>query len=172
MNNNRLLTAMIAYYADDPERIQHFLKVYGFAKLIGEMEGLDAKTQHILETAAVVHDIGIKPAETAYGKCSGALQEELGPAEAGQMLGALDYETGVIERVSYLVGHHHTYTDIDGMDYQILVEADFLVNLYEDSCSAESIRHAYEHIFQTGAGKKICAEMFGLPLERTEKCAD
>ena len=35
----------------------------------------------------------------------------------------------MIRRVEYLVGHHHTYKDIDGLDYQILVEADFLVNI-------------------------------------------
>mgnify|MGYP000340972515 FL=1 len=33
------------------------------------------------------------------------------------------------ERVAYLIGHHHTYDKIEGMDYQILVEADFLVNI-------------------------------------------
>ena len=41
-------------------------------------------------------------------------------------------ETGfrrVTERVAYLIGHHHTYDKIEGMDYQILVEADFLVNI-------------------------------------------
>ncbi len=54
-----------------------------------------------------------------------------GPALAEQMLSELGFEKDVIERVSFLVGHHHTYTGIDGLDYQILVEADFLVNLFE-----------------------------------------
>ena len=44
----------------------------------------------------------------------------------------LGFAENVIERVCYLIGHHHTYTGIEGRDYQILVEADFLVNLYED----------------------------------------
>ncbi len=35
----------------------HFLKVYAFAKTLGEAEGLDARTQETLELAAVVHDI-------------------------------------------------------------------------------------------------------------------
>lgn len=164
MDNSRLLTAMITYNRGDAARIQHFLKVYGFAELIGKMEGLEETTQYILETAAIVHDIGIKPAEEAYGRCDGPLQERLGPKEAEKMLEGLGYAPDVIERVSYLVGHHHTYTDIDGMDYQILVEADFLVNLYEDGLSEENIRHAYAHIFRTDAGKKICAKMFGLSL--------
>ena len=30
--------------------------------------------------------------------------------------------TGQIDRVAYLVGHHHTLSGIDGIDYQILIE--------------------------------------------------
>ena len=66
----------------------------------------------------------------------------------------------VVERVMYLVGHHHTYGSIDGIDYQILVEADFLVNLYEDGLPPEAQRHAYETIFQTESGKKLCRELY------------
>ena len=64
--------------------------------------------------------------------------------------------------VSYLVGHHHFYVQIDGLDYQILVEADFLVNLYEDGVTKEAVMHAYNKIFRTEHGKRICAEMFGI----------
>ena len=63
------------------------------------------------------------------------------------MLKSLGFEQDVIERVSYLVGHHHTYTDIDGMDYQILVEADFLVNILEDGLAKEAALQAYQNIF-------------------------
>ena len=64
-DNNILITEMIRYYAGDPKRIQHFIKVYTFAKMIGEKEKLLAGEQFILETAAIVHDIGIKPAEVS-----------------------------------------------------------------------------------------------------------
>ena len=50
---------MMEYDHGDVLRIQHFVKVYEFARMIGLMEGLDAKTQFTLESAAVVHDIGI-----------------------------------------------------------------------------------------------------------------
>ena len=66
------------------------------------------------------------------------------------------------DRVAYLVGHHHTYTNIDGMDYQILVEADFLVNLYEDSVPKAAAQSALDKIFKTQTGKTICKEMFVL----------
>ena len=165
---NNLCSRMIEFYRDDPARIQHFIKVHSFAKLIGEEEHLDEKLLYILEAAAYVHDIGIRPAEAKFGRCDGKLQEQEGPAEAEKMLKSLGFEQNVIERVSYLVGHHHTYTDIDGMDYQILVEADFLVNLYEDNASREAAEHALQRIFRTESGKSICRDMFGL----TEGTAD
>ena len=73
---------MITYYAADPARIQHFIKVHSFAALIARQEGMDASTLEMLEAAAYVHDIGIKPAEQTYGSSAGKYQEELGPAPA------------------------------------------------------------------------------------------
>ncbi len=159
-DNNILITEMIRYYAGDPKRIQHFIKVYTFAKMIGEKEKLPAGEQFILETAAIVHDIGIKPAEEKFGQCGGKLQEQEGPAAAQKLLTDLDYPEKVIARVCYLVGHHHTYDSIDDMDYQILVEADFLVNLYEDGVSGEAVKRAGEKIFRTKSGTDILETMF------------
>ena len=157
-----LIDEMIAYDKGDPRRIQHFIKVHDFARTIGQLEGLDEQTLYILESAAVVHDIGIHVCEEKYGSCEGKLQEKEGPAIAKEMLERLGYEQEVINRICYLVGHHHTYTNIDGADYQILVEADFLVNMYEDGVSPDAVRKAYEKIFQTESGKKICRNMFGI----------
>ena len=47
-----------------------------------------------------------------------------------------------------------------GIDYQILVEADFLVNFLEDNVPKENIRKVYETIFKTETGKQMCEEMF------------
>ena len=157
-----LIDEMIAYDKGDPRRIQHFIKVHDFARTIGQLEGLDDDTLYIVESAAVVHDIGIHVCEEKYGSCEGKLQEKEGPALAKEMLERLGYEHEVIDRVCYLVGHHHTYTNIDGVDYQILVEADFLVNLYEDEVSSDAVRKAYQNIFKTESGRKVCLNMFGL----------
>lgn len=160
MNDNKLILEMTHYYAGQPHRIQHFMKVYGYAKLIGEEERIDARTQEILNAAAIVHDIGIKKSEEIYGDSIGSHQEELGPAIAENMLKKLGYDEELIQRVSYLVGHHHTYDPIDGMDYQILVEADFLVNLFENETSRKPAEMALERIFKTETGKEICKTMF------------
>ena len=54
---------------------------------------------------------------------------------------------------------------MDSIDHQILIEADFLVNLYEDQVSADAIRHAYENIFRTETGRALCRATFGLEDE-------
>lgn len=157
---NQLFMEMVQYYSGDPNQIQHFTKVYTYAKLIGELEKLPANDLFILETAAIVHDIGIKASQKKYGDSAGNHQEELGPAIANKMLQKLGYKEEIIDRVCYLVGHHHTYQNIDGLDYQILIEADFLVNLFEGGNQAASIKQTYDKIFKTNTGKNICATMF------------
>lgn len=158
---NKLFMEMIKYYSEDPARIQHFVKVHAFAKRIGEMEHLEERTLQILEAAAYVHDIGIRPALEKYGSCTGKLQEQEGPAVAEKMLEELGFDQELIQRVCYLVGHHHTYTDPDGMDYQILIEADFLVNLYEEQKDRQTAAEVCKKIFRTDSGRQICKEMFG-----------
>ena len=159
---DHIASRMVEFYAGDPGSIQHFIKVHGFAALIGRLEGVDPHTQFVLEAAAYVHDIGAKPAMDKYGSAAGPYQEELGPLPAGELLRASGVEETDIERVAYLVGHHHTYDHIDGIDYQILVEADFLVNLFEGKQSLDGIRKTYDKIFKTAAGRRLCSVMFGL----------
>ena len=77
---------MFLYDKGDPKRIQHFVKVYEFAKYIGKGEKLDEKTYKTLKLAAIVHDIGIHKAEKKYGQCGGKLQEKEGPPEAEKLL--------------------------------------------------------------------------------------
>ena len=160
-----LFMDMIAYYDGDPKRIQHFTKVHSYARLIGIGEELDDASLFILEAAAYTHDIGIRVAEEKYGRCDGKLQEQEGPIIAQKMLSQLGFENYIVERICFLIGHHHTYDNIDGLDYQLLVEADFLVNLYEDDAGNRAIDKAYKRIFKTETGKKIFRLMFGYEEE-------
>ena len=157
---NQLHLAMIELYRGDATRIQHFCKVHSYAKLIAESEQVDEKCLFTLEAAALTHDIGIHLCEEKYGNCNGKLQELEGPAIARQLLERLNFDTTVIDRVCYLVGHHHTYTDVDGIDYRILLEADYLVNQYEDDLPKSSAKQALGHIFETATGKELCKLMY------------
>lgn len=165
MNKLRDLTAlMMVYMSGDARRICHFIKVHAFAKMLGLSEEMNAKDLFLLETAALVHDIGIRKGEEKHGvgHCTGKHQEEEGPAVAKEMLLKLKYDDDTIARVCYLVGHHHTYSNIDGLDYQLLVEADFLVNLQEKNCSQEVVKGQAKHIFKTKAGIELCNIIYGI----------
>ena len=65
---------MIDFYKGNTHDINHFLKVWAFAKTIGEAEGLDKETQEILELAAVVHDISCPLCREKYGNADGRHQ--------------------------------------------------------------------------------------------------
>lgn len=160
----RLIAAMVAYDHGDPRRIQHFMKVHDFAATIGALEHVDADTLWGLETAAIVHDIGIHVAEAKYGKCDGRLQEQEGPAEARKLLQQVGgYSEEQIQRVEFLIAHHHTYKNIEDIDYQILVEADFLVNIYEDQLSRQAILAIKEKVFKTPTGLRLLQDQFLSP---------
>ena len=155
-----LYLAMWKWDEGDPQLIQHFAKVHSFAKLIGSCEGLDEKTMYLLEVETLLHDIGIIPARREFGSGSGKYQEKVSDPLVREMLGGLGFDPEIIERAAFVVSHHHTYKDIDGADYQILVEADFLVNLFEEDEEEEAIVAARNSIFQTETGKKLLYEMF------------
>ncbi len=159
----RLVKVMIEYDRGDNLRIHHLLKVHDLAVTIATLEHLDEYTSGILEAAAVVHDIGIHLSEKKYGSSSGKYQEMEGPAEARALLhrtGGFSEEE--IDRVCFLVGHHHTYSHIEGMDYQILVEADFLVNIYEDGVDGAAVDNIRKRIFRTRTGLQLLDAMYGL----------
>ena len=152
---HELASKMVAYNAGDPKRIQHLIKVHYFARMIGLAEHVEA--------AAIVHDIGIRICEQKYGVCDGKHQEQEGPAEARKLLTDMGtFSEAQIERICWLVGHHHTYDSITEIDYQILVEADFLVNIYEDNLPADAICKVREKIFKTSAGRALLDTMFGV----------
>ena len=156
-----LALAMINYDNGDPKRIQHTTQVHAYASLIGVGEGLDEETQFILESAALVHDIGIRASEMKFGYQNGKLQEQEGPAVARDLLTRIGgYTEEQIERICWLVAHHHTYHASEDMDYQIVIEADFLVNLYEDNESDHAVRAVRKNIFRTKSGLKMLDDMF------------
>ena len=64
--------------------------------------------------------------------------------------------------VAYLVGHHHSPEQIDGIDYQILIEADDIVNASESGYGHQAIRSFMEHTMKTAAGIRLTKTVFGV----------
>lgn len=157
-----VVSKMIAYFDGDTRRINHALKVYGFAKSIGELEGIGGIELEVLEIAGVLHDIGIKESERKYSSSAGKYQEIEGPPVARELIKDLELSYETVERISYLIGNHHSYTKIDGIDFQVLVEADFLVNIFEDSIEKEAAAIAKEKYFKTATGIRYMESMYGV----------
>ncbi len=162
----RLFHAMIRFDAGDPDLIQHFTKVHSYAKLIAEGEGMDASARSVLEAAALVHDIAIPLCNQKYGAHPGPLQEKEGPPLARRLLAETGgFTEAEISRVCALVGEHHTVEPIDGLDHQILLEADFIVNSFENGHARDTLYRTWRRVFATGTGREIYGVMFGLKAD-------
>ncbi|KNY28118.1 HD domain-containing protein [Pseudobacteroides cellulosolvens] len=159
---SKALESLIDYNQQDVRRINHAIKVYGFAKTISGKESVTEEIRTVIELAAVLHDIGIKEAERKYNSSAGKYQEIEGPPIAERILKKIGMEQTIINRVCYLIGNHHSYSKIDGIDFQILIEADFIVNIDEDSLDIISIKSIKEKYFKTDTGNKIIEAMYGI----------
>lgn len=151
---------MIEFYQGSIHDIEHFLKVHAYAAVIGAAEHLDEMTLDILEAAAIVHDIACPLCREKYGNVSGRHQEEESEALLRPFLQEFSLDAAVLDRIVFLVAHHHTVSDIDGIDYQILLEADFLVNASEGKMSADCIRSFRDRIARTESAKWLLDSVY------------
>ena len=160
MLKETIIAKMIDFYRGNAEDISHFLKVYAFAHTIGGLEGLDASARDTLEIAAIVHDIACPLCREKYGNTHGKHQEEESEALLEEFLREFALAGERKERIIFLVTHHHTYSGVDGMDYQILLEADYLVNAAESEKYGKSWKAVRENVFRTKTGSRFLeAEM-------------
>ena len=158
----QIMEKMLAFSEGNIHDIDHLIRVWTYARTIGELEHLDEETQYILEVAAITHDIACPLCREKYGNTNGKHQE----TEGVPMVEAFLRDTGMslaqIERVKYLVGHHHTFNDIQEIDYQILIEADYIANASENGYSTKNIENFLEKIVRTEAGKQLIHDIFCL----------
>ena len=157
---NEVLHQMMYYFGSDVRRINHALKVYGFATAIAAKENLNNVKYEIVAFSAILHDIGIHVAEKKYNSNIGKYQELEGPAIAKDILKKCNVNDDIIDRVCFIISKHHTYSAIDDVDFQILVEADFLVNFYEDEMSKEAVKSVNERYFKTSYGHELLSQLY------------
>jgi uncharacterized protein len=159
--SSKIARRMIAYSEGNLHDINHFLKVFALARIIGEGENLTERDQLTLEITALVHDIACPLCRKKYGSTMGKYQEAEGMMLADEFLKDEPMPEGMRERIVFLVGHHHTYTLVDGPDYQALLEADYLVNADESRYSQDNLHNAKEKIFKTATGTALLQAMYG-----------
>jgi hypothetical protein len=160
MRIEEIMKKMIDQTGGNHHDINHLMKVHSFARIIGLMEGLDEETQYVLEASAIVHDIACPLCREKYGSTAGNLQE----AESEPLLRAFFRDTNLpekqLERIIFIVTHHHTYNSVDGPDYQILLEADFLVNADESERYRKGIEQFRKNVFRTASGLALLNSVF------------
>ncbi|NLM67345.1 MAG: HD domain-containing protein [Enterococcus sp.] len=162
MNNTvgNIIEKMIRYFGTDVRRINHALKVFGFASCIARKEKLTDNEILIVDIVAILHDIGILEAEKKYNSSGGKYQEIEGPAIAREILSDEDLNLKTLDRICFIIGSHHSYQKIDGLDFQIVVEADFLVNIYEDEMTKHTIDSVRNKYFRTQTGRSMIESIY------------
>lgn len=149
------LDRMIAYSSGNRHDINHLVKVHALARTIGRLEGLDARTQQTLELAAIVHDISCPLCRERYGSTAGNLQEQESEPLVRAFFEGVGLPSEQLERIVFVVCHHHTYAGVEGQDWRILLEADFLVNADESALKPQAIARARKRVFATEAGRRL-----------------
>jgi HD superfamily phosphodiesterase len=154
-----LITEMKNVFADDPKRIDHALSVLEFTKKIMKIEGGD---QEIIVPSAILHDIGIKECERKYHSTMGNLQEKEGPPIAQLILKKIDYPSELIKEILNIIGNHHSPGRVTSLNFQILYEADRLVNLADDFEHLDMAKKEKMIIrnFKTKTGIKLAKNLF------------
>lgn len=164
MSDDPAVSLMMSYFPEQ-RHIEHTLKVLEEAERIlaatshpalpseqSEEPGAKARAE-IVRLSCVFHDIGIPNAIRIHGSAAGPYQEREGAVVAEKLLRRLDVQPDVRDRVTYIVGHHHTRSAIDGFDFKVVWDADMIVNLSEGNVAVEgSLEDFVRDNFETEAG--------------------
>ena len=116
--------------------------------------------------ASYLHDIGIHDAERKYNSTAGDYQEREGPPIARDILERLGVDGKTIDEVCDLIAHHHSPGYIETLNFQILWEADSLVNLEEATeKEPDQIKKMVEATFKTSTGKRLAKALLSETLD-------
>ena len=150
------------HFGADERRIQHALKVLKTAETIMDGENIQGFIRDVVTITALLHDVGIKTAEQKYQSAAGTYQEIEGPPLARGMMERRGAEPAVIDRICYIIGGHHTASKNDGLDFQIIWEADLYVNIEEESLAQnqQALAAMIEKNFKTATGKNLAKRTF------------
>jgi putative nucleotidyltransferase with HDIG domain len=150
---------MESYFGSDQKRIRHAKKVTEYAEQILAKEGGDPD---IVIAAAVLHDIGIHAAEKKHGSPAGKYQEIEGPPIAEGILRKLNTPPEIIREVCEIVAHHHTPDIITSLNFKILWDSDWLVNIADevDLKDRGKLSRMIEKVFKTKTGEILAKKIY------------
>lgn len=154
-----LLFEMEKYFAADQRRINHAKKVLEFAEQLLEKEGAEPL---VVISAAILHDIGIHKAEEKYKSSAGSYQELEGPPIAREIMQKLQFKKEVVDEVCEIIANHHSPGKIDTVNFKVLYDADWLVNLKDefDTKDREGLDKTINKVFLTPSGKELAKRLY------------
>ncbi|MBW2647840.1 MAG: HD domain-containing protein [Deltaproteobacteria bacterium] len=156
---DKLIDEMKKVFAGDEKRIKHTLDVLSYAERIQQTEGGDPL---IVKAAAILHDIGIHEAERKYNSSAGKYQEIEGPIIAREILARYNLDRETVGHICKIIANHHSARDIDTIEFRIVWDADWLVNIPADFPDKEkdALQKLIDKIFKTQRGHQIAVELF------------
>lgn len=155
-----LIGEMMGVFGDDQRRIDHALSVLAYAQ---EILASEPQAQaSVVTAAAILHDIGIHAAQERHQSTAGQWQELEGPPIAREILERLGWESVQVEHVCRIVGNHHSAREIDTIEFRIVWDADWLVNIPEEMAGADrsALEAVINRVFKTASGKRRATELF------------
>jgi HD superfamily phosphodiesterase len=150
------------YFNSDTRRVNHAHRVADYAEQLWKCEGGDYP---VIIAAGLLHDIGIPEAERKYHSSSGKYQEIEGPPIAREILTKLGFPAEQIDEICEIIAHHHTPGIVSTMNFRILSDADWLVNI-GDECDIENrekIEKIIEKVFLTASGRYLAGRIYLSP---------
>jgi HD superfamily phosphodiesterase len=151
---NKIIDNMKQYFENDKKYIDHALKVLSYTKELLKQEKGDSQ---IVFTTAILHDIGIKLCKKKYNSTGGQLQEIEGPPIARKILKELEIDSKIIDEVCDIIASHHSPGEINTLNFKIIWDADWLVNLGDEYNikNKEKLEKVINKIFLTKTGKNL-----------------
>jgi len=155
----RLIREMMNVFGTDKRRIDHALVVLNYAERILSNEGGNPL---VVKAAAILHDIGIHEAERKYSSSAGKYHEIEGPLIAREILSKYELDEASVEHICKIIENHHSAKDIDTIEFRIIWDADWLVNIPAEfsDVGREKIQNLIGRVFKTNQGRQIAIGLF------------
>ena len=156
---NKIIRKMMEVFEYNNIHINHTYRVLDYAQDISVIE---KGNPDIVVPSAILHDIGIPACEKKYKSTEGQLQEIEGPPLAKNILESLNLKEETIKDVCGIVGSHHSPGEIETINFKIIWDADWLVNLPDvyDIKDKKKLAEIINKTFMTETGIKKAKEFF------------
>jgi hypothetical protein len=161
---DKVALAMRRYFGEDSGRIKHADEVARYAEEIGKLE---KGNMAVIMAAAYLHAIGLREAERKFGPSAAGHRHTEGPPVARELLTGLRAESGLVEEVCDIIGHHHAPGASETINFKVLHDADLIVKLEEQyrevPPAAEVLETILNGSFLTDSGRRAARKALMKP---------